>query len=114
MLLAGDIERAAEAALAADAPQALRVEVLLAPHHGSRTSSSPGFIAATAPRWVVFSVGYRNRFRHPSGAVLARYRAAGARLARTDRDGAVGVRLAATGVKVEGERERRARYWRGI
>lgn len=114
MLLAGDIEHAAEAALASDAPPALRAEVLLAPHHGSRTSSSSAFVAATAPRWVVFSVGYRNRFRHPNGAVLARYLAAGARLLRTDRDGAVGVRLGAQGVRVEGERARRARYWRGI
>jgi competence protein ComEC len=62
----------------------------------------------------VFSVGYRNRFRHPSGAVLARYLAAGARLARTDRDGAISVRLAASGARIEGERARRARYWRGI
>ena len=114
MLLAGDIGRAAEASLAADAGRALRVDVLLAPHHGSRTSSGPAFVAAAAPRWVVFSVGYRNRFRHPNGAVAARYRTAGARLLRTDRDGAVGVRLDAANVTVEGERARRARYWRGI
>jgi len=114
MLLAGDVEHDAEASLAAEAGRALRVDVLLAPHHGSRTSSGPAFVAAAAPRWVVFSVGYRNRFRHPDGAVLARYRAAGARLLRTDRDGAISVHLDAEGVRVEGERARRTRYWRGI
>ncbi|MGH8737577.1 MAG: ComEC/Rec2 family competence protein, partial [Burkholderiales bacterium] len=114
MLLAGDIERAGEASLEAHAQGRLRVAVLLVPHHGSRTSSSPAFIAATAPDWAVFSVGYRNRFRHPSGEVIARYLAAGARIARTDRDGAVSVRLGPAGVEVEVERTRRARYWRGI
>ena len=114
MLLAGDIERAGEVALEAHARQRLRVAVLLAPHHGSRTSSSPEFVAATAPDWVVFSVGYRNRYRHPSREVLARYLAAGARIARTDFDGAVSVQLGAAGVTVEVERARRARYWRGI
>ena len=70
--------------------------------------------AARAPGWVAFSVGYRNRLRQPSKAVLARARAAGARTLRTDRDGAVSVRLGAGGVTVEVERARRARYWRGI
>ncbi len=70
--------------------------------------------AAQAPGWAVFSVGYRNRFRQPSKAVLARYLATGARTLRTDRDGAVSVRLGAAGVTVETERVRRARYWRGI
>ena len=114
MLLTGDIEHEAEASLAAEPGRALRADVLLAPHHGSRTSSGAVFVAAAAPRWVVFSVGYRNRFRHPSGAVQARYRAVGARLLRTDRDGAISVRLDAANVTVEGERARRARYWRGI
>jgi competence protein ComEC len=114
MLLAGDIERAAEASLAAGAGSALHADVLLAPHHGSRTSSSAAFVDATASRWVVFSVGYRNRFRHPNDAVRARYLAAGARLLRTDRDGALSVRLDAANVTVERERVRRARYWRGI
>jgi competence protein ComEC len=74
----------------------------------------PAHEAARAPGWVVFSVGYRNRFRQPSKAILARTLAAGNRLARTDRDGAVSVRLDAARVRVQGERARRARYWRGI
>jgi len=73
-----------------------------------------GFAAAMAPGWVAFSVGYRNRFRQPGKAVLARHLAAGERVLRTDRDGAVSVRLGAAGVTLEAERARRARYWSGI
>jgi competence protein ComEC len=90
ILLTGDIEREAERALAprlALAP----IVVLKAPHHGSATSSSAPFIAATRPGAVVFSAGRRNPFGHPHPAVLARYRAAGVEIFRTDADGAVAV-----------------------
>jgi competence protein ComEC len=113
-LLTADIERAAEAQLVAREGRALRAELLLVPHHGSRSSSSPAFLAAVAPGWAVVTAGYRNRFRHPAGEVVERYRAAGAALLRTDLDGAVSIRLGAGGVRVEAERRRTARYWRGI
>jgi competence protein ComEC len=113
MLLTGDIERAAEALLVGRTPAGtLRADVLLVPHHGSRTSSSDDFIDAVSPRWAVVAAGYRNRFGHPNVQVLERYRARGARIARTDRDGAVAVRLDAESVHVEDERSRRPRYWR--
>jgi competence protein ComEC len=110
VLLTGDIERAAERTLVRET-QFLRSEILVVPHHGSRTSSTPEFIAAVAPRWAVVAAGYRNRFGHPSREVLERYRDAGARIVRTDLDGAVSIRLSATEVGVEGERVRRGRYW---
>src|SRR4029077_17467630 len=110
MLLTGDIERFAESQII-QANKVLGTDVLLVPHHGSRTSSSAEFIQAMAPRWAVVPVGYRNRFGHPSREVLERYRAAGAQVLRPDRAGAVLVRLAATGVEVQTERRRRARYW---
>ena len=109
MLLTGDIERVAEATLARKGAQA---DVLLVPHHGSRTSSSAEFIAAVAPRWAVVPAGYRNRFGHPARDVLERYAAAGVRVLRTDRDGAVRVVLKADFVGVEAERLRAPRYWR--
>jgi competence protein ComEC len=109
MLLTGDIERAAEAVLVREN---LKADVLLVPHHGSRTSSSEGFIAAVAPRWAVVPAGYRNRFGHPARDVLERYAAAGVRVLRTDRDGAVRVVLKRDAVGVEGERLRAPRYWR--
>jgi competence protein ComEC len=85
---------------------------VLAPHHGSRTSSSAEFIARVAPRWAVVAAGYRNRFGHPSPEVLERYRGAGAAVLRTDRDGAIHVVLGNGGLRVESERIRRPRYWR--
>jgi competence protein ComEC len=111
MLLTGDIERAAEDALLERDAAALRAEVLLVPHHGSRTSSSPGFLAAVQPATAIAPAGYRNRFGHPSAEVLERYRAAGISVQRTDRDGAVSVRLGAAGVSIVAERQARRRYY---
>jgi len=88
VLLASDIGAAAESALlAARAP--LAASVLKVAHHGSRGSSTPGFLAGVAPRVAVISVGARNRYGHPASQTLARLDAAGARVYRTDRDGAV-------------------------
>jgi competence protein ComEC len=87
VLFAGDAEAAAEAAmLARGLPEAT---VLKVPHHGSRTSSSAGFVAAVAPRVAVVSLGAGNRYGHPAPEVTARYERAGARVLRTDRCGAV-------------------------
>src|SRR5262245_5449712 len=111
MLLTGDIERLAENELL---DKKVRADILLVPHHGSRTSSSPEFIDAVAPRWALIAAGYRNRFGHPNAEVLERYRAAGIVVMRTDLDGAIHVALNRAGPLVEGERARRARYWRAV
>ncbi|MBC8055865.1 MAG: MBL fold metallo-hydrolase, partial [Rhizobiales bacterium] len=87
-LLTGDIEREQEAALIASAGDALRSDVLIAPHHGSKTSSTPAFLDAVRPRVAVFQAGYRNRFGHPAEEVLQRYRARGIRVAETPSCGA--------------------------
>lgn len=87
-LLASDIEAAAEQALVASrAP--LGATVLKVAHHGSRTSSTPAFLHAVAPTVAVISVGARNPYGHPDAGVLERLRTAGARVYRTDSDGAV-------------------------
>ncbi len=93
MLLAADIERQAERELVARRGASLRSEALLVPHHGSRSSSTPAFVAAVSPAIALVSAGWRNRFRQPSPEVLARYREAGAVVLRTDFDGALRVRL---------------------
>ena len=109
MLLTGDVEKVAEAAMLERG--GLRAAVLLAPHHGSRTSSSAEFLDAVQPQFAVFAVGYRSRFGHPNREVLARYAAIGARPLRTDLDGAVTLKLGVGGVEAETERAVRARYW---
>ncbi|HET9735358.1 MAG TPA: DNA internalization-related competence protein ComEC/Rec2 [Burkholderiales bacterium] len=109
MLLTGDIERGAEMELARSG--LAHADVLLVPHHGSRTSSSVEFLAAVRPRHAITPVGYRSRFGHPHPEVLARYAAAGLVPLRTDRDGAVTVRLSPGAPALEIERGRRARYW---
>ncbi|RZL68237.1 MAG: DNA internalization-related competence protein ComEC/Rec2 [Variovorax sp.] len=73
-LLAGDIEKEQEAALVARATDRLAVDFLLAPHHGSKTSSSAAFLDAVKPRLALAQTGYRNRFGHPAEEVLQRYR----------------------------------------
>jgi competence protein ComEC len=109
MLLTGDIERAAETALV---EAGVKADVLLVPHHGSRTSSSEQFIAAVAPRWAIVPAGYRNRFGHPAHEVLARYEGAGVRVLRTDLDGAISIVLNADFIQVGGQRALHPRYWR--
>ncbi|MRD49183.1 DNA internalization-related competence protein ComEC/Rec2 [Caenimonas koreensis DSM 17982] len=73
-LLVGDIEQPQEARLVHDASAALlHADVLLAPHHGSKTSSSDAFVDAVRPSVAIFQAGYRNRFGHPAPPVLQRY-----------------------------------------
>ena len=86
LLLTGDIERATEQSLST-ALDLRPVVVLKSPHHGSATSSTPSFLAATTPVIVLVSCGRANPYGHPVPAVLERYRRAGASVFRTDRDG---------------------------
>ncbi len=89
-LLTGDIEQRTEDSLIA-AREPLASEFLKVPHHGSKTSSTPPFLAAVNPRVAVISVGASNPFGHPAPTVVERYKQDGIRLLRTDRDGAVTV-----------------------
>jgi competence protein ComEC len=113
-LLTGDIERRAEVEMVARDASGLRADVLLIPHHGSKTSSTQPFVDAVAAQLGLLSVGYRDRFRHPNADVVARYEEHGTRLERTDESGAIRVRLPAGegAILVEGYRESSLRYWR--
>lgn len=112
-LLPGDIGAVSERALAAQQPQLLVADVVVAPHHGSRSSSSPRLVAAAGAAHVIHSVGNLNSYRHPHPDVWARWDAAGARNWRTDGQGAVTASFDAQGVRVEAWRERAPRYWHG-
>ena len=107
-LLTGDIEAAQELALvqAGLGP----VDVLLAPHHGSKTSSSPPFLQALQPQWALVQAGYRNRFGHPAPEVVARYQAQGIAWVESPRCGAATWQSQAPHT-VHCERAQRRRYW---
>lgn len=112
LLLTGDIEKQAERALAGSSAEKLRADLLVVPHHGSKSSSTEGFIAAVAPRWALFPVGYRNRFNFPRPEVVARYQERGIGLLESGRLGAISVHLGPDGVSSpEGYREGASRYW---
>ena len=115
VLLPADIERESEAELLVRSPGSLPATVLVAPHHGSKTSSTEEFIRQTNPQIVVFTAGYRNQFGHPKLEVVERYRALGSRLYRSDRDGAVLLHFERDGgPSLQVWRQERRRYWQEI
>ncbi|MDL2259931.1 ComEC/Rec2 family competence protein [Deltaproteobacteria bacterium OttesenSCG-928-K17] len=87
-LVTGDIEKKTEEALAALYGERLNSTVLLAPHHGSRTSMNQNFLKAVSPQWVVFSAGRNNAFGLPHPEAVQRAVDAGAKVWRTDQNGA--------------------------
>ncbi len=111
-LIPADIEARAEQQLLASSRDKLRAQVLIAPHHGSKTSSIPEFVQAVDPRIVIYPVGYRNRFNHPHVDVEERYLRQGSHVYRTDRDGALTLHFGATdAIKVTPHRAIYRRYW---
>lgn len=111
-LLTGDLEAKSEALLLRTNAAALHADVLVVPHHGSRTSSTPAFIAAVAPTIAVFACGYRNRFGHPRPDIVGRYQSASVRMVRTDLGGAITLSFAPEVPLVPRlARDVRPRYW---
>lgn len=89
VLLTADIEAKSEYLMLARAPEKLASTVLLVPHHGSRTSSTPEFIRAVHPQVAIIPVGYRNQYGHPKPDIVERYNQAGIPILNSVRDGAV-------------------------
>jgi competence protein ComEC len=92
-LITGDIEAEAERELVRAGALA-PVDIVVVPHHGSRTSSTRDFVEASRPRWAVYAVGYRNRWNFPVRRVVERWEQAGAREVRTSNGGAITFELA--------------------
>jgi competence protein ComEC len=111
LLLAGDIEAAAERAWLADT-EVPHIDWLQAPHHGSRSSSTEAFVRATAPRGVLISRGRNNSFGHPHVQVVERYGRHGVVMHDTAVEGALRLVLGRHG-EVEGVRRQR-RFWRDV
>jgi len=112
LLLPGDIEALQESKLVAAYGDELAADVLLAPHHGSGTSSSQLFVDRVRPGQVAFTLARNNRWRFPDEAVTARYRVIGARIFRSDQDGAIRFTSKAEGLRVDTLRNPPRRIWR--
>ncbi len=114
VLLTGDIEAEQEAELIASNPDALSATIMLAPHHGSKTSSTPAFLQAVKPQHVIIQNGYRNRYGHPHPTVSQRYVDAGITQWRSDVDGAVLLDVQTDGFKLSAWRTQALRYWHTV
>lgn len=111
ILLPGDIERRVEAELLA-AQKLSEVDILLAPHHGSKTSSTVAFVAALRPLHVVFSAGYRHQFGHPHADVQRRYQQADSLVWNTAEQGALSFVWSESGaLAVKGARLDGRQFW---
>ncbi|HEX4855704.1 MAG TPA: DNA internalization-related competence protein ComEC/Rec2, partial [Limnobacter sp.] len=114
LLLTGDIEAASEMQLLAKhGAVALKARVLLAPHHGSKTSSTLAFLNAVGPEHVLIQAGWQNRFGHPHPQVTARYESLGAQWSSTAQHGALRWEFPGgpDSAKVSNALDHRRRYW---
>ncbi|NOT69328.1 MAG: DNA internalization-related competence protein ComEC/Rec2 [Methylophilaceae bacterium] len=112
LILTGDIESSVEQSLLQTLPKMLNADVLVAPHHGSKSSSSAPFLAAVHPSIAIFTSGYLNRFGHPKPEVLERYRQVGSQPYRSDSDGAILLNFSSKqSIAVTRWRTQARRYW---
>jgi competence protein ComEC len=115
ILLPGDIERQGENALLTTQAGKLEVDILVAPHHGSGTSSTAAFVEAVKPGVVIFAMGYLNRFNHPKKTVVERYIQNGSHIYRSDHDGAVILDFSNSNTTtITRWREQDVHYWHDI
>lgn len=112
VLLTGDIEQASEAALVTRYGDRLKADLLLIPHHGSRTSSTEGLLQRVDPQWAVVSRGHGNGYGHPHADVIARYSKKGISVFDTGRDGAIEVRFGSREMSADRHRFSNRRIWR--
>ena len=113
VLLPGDIAAKAERAILLEREGQLAAEVLVVPHHGSKSSSTETFLDTVRPRIALLPVGYRNRYHHPHPAVVTRYVERGIALEDSAAAGAISLRLDAAGLQIDRYRDTQRRYWHG-
>jgi competence protein ComEC len=123
LLLTGDIEQSIEQALIEQQKNnqdsiLLKSDVMIAPHHGSKTSSSVEFIHEVQPDLTIFTAGYLNRFRHPRPEIVKRYEDAKSKMLRSDYHGAITLDFVADNsegtVKALSWRKQNRRYWHDV
>lgn len=110
ILLTADIEKKTEHRLVREIKDKLKSDILLAPHHGSKTSSTQAFLTAVSPSIVVVSSGYKNRFKHPAETITDRYQANNIKLIKTSCAGQIDITLSDT-IKIKEYRQENARYY---
>jgi competence protein ComEC len=114
ILLTGDIEKDAELALLGANKVELAGDVLIAPHHGSKTSSTVDFVQAVNAKQTIFTVGYLNRFKHPKPKIVERYQANDSEVFRSDNAGAVSLNFAVQGIQTQQWRYTHRKYWQDL
>ena len=111
MLLTGDIGKSVERDIVDREQDQLKVDVLLVPHQGSKTSSSTELLNQTRPQLAVVATGYLNRYRHPAQSVMDRYRKSGIPVINTSEAGSVSIEFTDQGVVTERYLDHHNRYW---
>lgn len=111
VLLTGDIEKEAENWLLENERNKLKSDVLVAPHHGSKTSSSLSFLKQVSAGVVLIPAGYRNRFSFPHKEVISRYEELGASWLNTAEQGAIRVDIKNNHLKIGPMRLENKHYW---
>jgi competence protein ComEC len=115
VLIPADIEREVEARLVDQYGRQLESTVLVVPHHGSQTSSSPRFLDQVRPQLALLAVGYLNRYQHPHHGVMARYAQRRIAVKSTAMHGALQFRLSDVQISpLRGYREQARRYWHHV
>jgi competence protein ComEC len=111
ILLTGDIEKLAETNLLSRVPEKLSADILIAPHHGSKTSGQKKFIYAVHPAYVLYATGYRNRYRFPHQSVVDTYEEIGSKQLETAKSGAIIFKLSRVIKEPALYRITNKRYW---
>ncbi|RLA19709.1 MAG: DNA internalization-related competence protein ComEC/Rec2, partial [Gammaproteobacteria bacterium] len=111
VLLTGDIEKTAEDYLIQNAGESLAADILIAPHHGSKTSSSAEFLARVNPDIILIPADTPNRFGFPHAEVIARYKKLAAKYYISGQTGAISIKLGKASRQLESYREVHGHYW---
>lgn len=110
-LLTGDIEKSSEYKLINNYGQHLQADVMLVPHHGSKTSSSIEFLQIVQPKYALIPVGYKNQYGHPKAEVLQRYQEQDIKILRTEEHGAISMTLGGEELQPHSYRQEQRRFW---
>ncbi|MDD1617475.1 MAG: competence protein ComEC, partial [Methylococcaceae bacterium NSP1-2] len=111
VLLTGDIEASAESWLVQTYGDHLKSQLLIAPHHGSKTSSTLTFLQAVQPETILIPAGYRSQFGHPHSEVLARYHDIHAHWLNSADSGSITVDMNNGEWQVQAHRQTDSHYW---